>query len=171
MMTDETKAPADFKHWPTLKTATAEMKTEDKMKLFKQLLPLLLVVTCSGLALNALFGGSAAFEQEVEDFEEDEEAEAEAEAKAETEEEDEDEEISLLEEVLGKELETDKEEFDKEDEDEVDEEDEEEFYEEDKEENDEEDEEEFDEEDEEEEEEHTSALEEEGDDYEDFRTF
>ena len=150
MMTDETKAPADFKHWPTLKTATAEMKTEDKMKLFKQLLPLLLVVTCSGLALNALFGGSTAFEQEVEDFEEDEEAEAEAEAKAETEEEDEDEEISLLEEVLGKELETDKEEFDKEDEDEVDEEDEEEFDEEDEEEFDEEDEEEFDEEDEEE---------------------
>ena len=68
MMTDETKAPADFKHCPTLKTATAEMKTEDKMKLFKQLLPLLLVVTCSGLALNALFGGSTAFEQEVEDF-------------------------------------------------------------------------------------------------------
>ena len=117
MMTDETKAPADFKHWPTLKTATAEMKTEDKMKLFKQLLPLLLLVTCSGLALNALFGGSAAFEQEIEDFEEEEEeeeAEAEAggEAKAKAEEEVEYEEISSLGEVL-KEIEKDKKEFDK----------------------------------------------------------
>jgi len=49
------------------------------MKLFKMLLPLLLVATCSGFSLNALLGGSAeeepAVEQQVEDFEEDVEEE------------------------------------------------------------------------------------------------
>merc|ERR1711953_1547359 len=89
----------DFKHWSTLKTAIAENK--DNMKLFKMLLPLLLVATCSGFSLNALLGGSAeeepAVEQEVEEFEEDleeedmEEEEEEAEALEEEEEEDEEE--------------------------------------------------------------------------------
>merc|ERR1712186_213620 len=92
----------DFKHWSTLKTAKAENK--DNMKLFKMLLPLLLVATCSGFSLNALLGGSAeeepaAAEQEVEDFEEDleeedmeEEDEEEEEEESEEEEEDEEEE-------------------------------------------------------------------------------
>merc|ERR1712024_101549 len=52
-----------------------QVKPQDKMKLFKMLLPLLLVATCSGFSLNALLGGSAeeqpAVEQQVEDFEED----------------------------------------------------------------------------------------------------
>merc|ERR1711878_215075 len=52
-----------------------QLKTQHNMKLFKMLLPLLLVATCSGFSLNALLGGSAeeepAVEQEVEEFEED----------------------------------------------------------------------------------------------------
>merc|ERR1712243_423248 len=78
--------------------------TQDNMKLFKMLLPLLLVASCSGFSLNALLGGSAeeeqpAVEQQVEDFEEDleeedeeEDEEEEAEALEEEEDEEEDEE-------------------------------------------------------------------------------
>merc|ERR1712243_173117 len=76
--------------------------TQDNMKLFKMLLPLLLVATCSGFSLNALLGGSAeeeqpAIEQQVEDFEEDLEEE-DMEEEDEEEDEDEEEEAEALEE-------------------------------------------------------------------------
>merc|ERR1712223_1524616 len=99
--TGEGTTSVDLNHWSTHNTATAE-QLKTKMKLFKMLLPLLLVATCSGFSFNALLGGSAeeepaAAEQEVEDFvedleEEDMEEEDEEEEEEEVDEEEEEEE-------------------------------------------------------------------------------
>merc|ERR1711962_561705 len=119
----------EFYHWSTHNTATAE-QLKTKMKLFKMLLPLLPVATCSGFSLNALLGGSAeeepaAAEQEVEDFEEDlEEEDMEEENEEEEEEEDEGEDEGEDEE--DEEDDEEEDEFDEEEEDEEEDEEEEE---------------------------------------------